>query len=204
MNKNKHLIVIPFNGFYESISDTQLEDAIRDTFRTDACEDYPEIPDLPSSYYKAIRIAYAKEYVSAFNHAFKTEFDLDLDLEFESLQSPTEYNFTTDRIFCFISETKLSDLLLMAIKYSKLAEVVKETFTSRDGFASFYPADIDEWPRSVKDWDHNQLGVLLEALVTDNEVFETWTLMESSISNGVLANIVWDNLPEEMKQEMSR
>ena len=45
---------------------------------------------------------------------------------------------------------------------AKLKERIKERFSSRDGFMSFYSSDLGDWPKELKDWDHNQLSTLLE------------------------------------------
>lgn len=42
---------------------------------------------------------------------------------------------------------------------------MKERFTSRDGFASFYPNDLNQWIMAARPnaWDHNQVETLIIA-----------------------------------------
>jgi hypothetical protein len=88
-----------------------------------------------------------------------------LDVTFESVQSPKEYNFTTDRAFAFIPEAEAKRLHLAVFGLPVFDEVLRRRFTSYDGFASFYPnhKDAPEWREPVAKWDHNHLLALVEA-----------------------------------------
>lgn len=88
---------------------------------------------------------------------------------FDEMVSPREYNFGTDRVFAHIPVTAIRRMfrLSRAEKHATLAEIIARRFTSRDGFSSFYPSDLASWlSRPVTDWDHNELGTLLDAVLT--------------------------------------
>jgi len=179
------ITTIPFSGFYNSIHDSELDCTLPLMFTDDSGNSYDGV--VMRAYnacdWGAVHRAYAAEYCSAFAHEYK------LALSFESLQSPREYNFTTDRIFATIEESE-ARRILAATAPDVLAAVAKESFTSRDGFCSFYSPDVADWG-DVSNWDHNQLGAMIAAYVAQQcdsrDGFDQWAefaLMESAQGNG--------------------
>ena len=57
-----------------------------------------------------------------------------------------------------------------------LRQAIKERFTSRSGFISSYPNHLEDWP-PLEQWDHNELGTLLVALLDDAEDWD-WKILE--------------------------
>jgi hypothetical protein len=75
---------------------------------------------------------------------------------------------------------------------------VKRYFTSRSGFISFYDSDIRKWSNNVLgDWDYNQLGTLLEAVLLTVDV-NPREIMEDCSEE--VANIVYENLPDKCRE----
>lgn len=87
--------------------------------------------------------------------------------EFEEVDRPRYYNFSTDRIFAKVDAVLIRELYrqVMLVDNSWAYEgSVKAMFTSYDGFSSFYdndPEALKEKP--LEDWDHNELKALLVA-----------------------------------------
>ena len=186
VTRDQHCIVnIPFGGFYHSKWDDLLEreieseiDYFNERENESQGEDCPykvttentdigsilfDCMDHSDAYFKI-----AQDYVDSFNQYLKDELDLDLSMSWESMSSPSEYNFTTDRLFCYISESKVKALFDESAKddHDTLAGVIKERFTSYDGFMSFYKNDLESWlEKPLSDWDHNELGTLLIAVM---------------------------------------
>jgi hypothetical protein len=175
------IINIPFAGFYESWYSGEL-DHVQERFVEYEVEKNPGLnPDIPNEalwhcadYGKAYDHI-ARAYVDQFNQHLIDEYELDLDLKFESLQSPREYNFQTDRIFCEISEENVRKLR-EAVSDPALRQAIRERFTSRSGFISSYPNHLEDWP-PLEQWDHNELGTLLVALLDDDEGWD-WKIWE--------------------------
>lgn len=174
----KNLIInIPFAGFYNSKYSGEL-DAVQERFVEDEVEKNPGLnPDIPNEalwksadYGKAFDYI-ARAYVAHFNDYIETEYELDLDLKFESMQSPKFYNFETDRIFCEISEENVRKLR-EAVSDPALRQAIRERSTSRSGFISSYPNHLNAWNQNPLLWDHNELGTLLVALLDDDEGWE--------------------------------
>ena len=190
------LTTIPFVGFYESEHNVALNDALEQIFSDldTGCEINHELVWRASDLcdWGEVRKEYAKEYSERVAQAFNIP-----SLKFESLNSPREYNFTTDRIFCTISEDDVRRILSL-VDSAALAALVRDTFTSRDGFISYYSPDVAEWG-SVANWDHNQSGTLIQAYInqTDSRFAEAWeeyALMEDYRCNGHLEASLWKHI----------
>ena len=190
------LTTIPFSGFYNSRYSGEL-DAVQERYVEYEVEKNPGLnPDIPNeSLWKAADYGkafdyIARKYVAHFNDYIETEYELDLDLKFESMQSPREYNFETDRIFCEISEENVRKLR-EAVSDPALRLAIKERFTSRSGFISSYDNDLDDWNPDVTTWDHNELGTLLVALLDDAEDWD-WDIFETMQDRNVF-DTAFDN-----------
>jgi hypothetical protein len=105
----------------------------------------------------------AREWCASFDHVASASLGFKLELSFESMHSPREYNFTTDRIFAYMQE-ETAKRLLDATPRETLAEVIEERFTSRSGFISHYSNDVQDWfDQGADAWDFNQWATVLEA-----------------------------------------
>ena len=192
------LTTIPFSGFYYSLHDSALDSALESIFSDD---NGAERPVLVCKAHDATewRTVHAK-YAAGYAAAFAAEFNL--PLQFESMKSPREYNFSTDIIYCTISDEDAARLFDTCDK-TLLAKIALETFTSRDGFASFYDPDFTEWG-DIRTWDHNQLGALIRARVTEqNPDFDSWaefSLMEDAQGNGAIDNWIFESNPEALNR----
>ncbi len=174
------ITTIPFAGFYESMWSHGLERA--EEMHLEYLEQEEGVAMLASadaiwkaSDYRAMCNYVARKYVDYLNDYIKDEFDLDLDLKFESMQSPREYNFQTDRIFCEISDENLRKLRTF-VSEDDLRLAIKTRFTSRSGFISSYPNRLEDWP-PLEDWDHNHIGTLFVALMGEDGDWE-WDILE--------------------------
>lgn len=189
-------IQIPFWGFYESIHDSNIDQAVDDAFNYDY-ETGEEI-ELDYKFYdakfmadidwSAIHKGYAKAYTEAFGERF------DLDLEFVELTSPREYNFSTDRIFAKVPIEQINKIRKEVEAHEKYPEYIKERFTSYDGFISFYSNDYngEEWTREVL--DECQYGVILDFYLEKVYQDENWQafLMDDFRGNGGMDGLVND------------
>ena len=173
-------INIPFSGFYESQWSSLLDHEAEQTAEYDATERQSEdgIPEPlrldESVYHDAMYmacnwhngyIAIAKDYVIAMDTLITDETGLELGLAFKDMTSPREYNFSTDRLFSDISRDSIARMFWFSRtldKHDTLARIIKERFTSYDGFHSFYSNDVAAWlEKPLSEWDHNELGTLL-------------------------------------------
>lgn len=181
------LSVIPFSGFYNSIHDDELGRALEQMFSDGSGNPYDGLVSRAFNLvqWQKVHAAYAAHYAAAFCAEFEIQGGA-----FESMTSPREYNFETDRIFITLPESEVSRILAVTPR-DILDNVAREMFTSRSGFISYYPPDVDSWG-PVAEWDHNQCFALLSAYVLhmrDGEAFDVWaeySIMEYCSCNGYL------------------
>jgi hypothetical protein len=184
------LIQLPFSGFYNSIHDVLLDDALESLVQTENGITNEALLGMAyfSIDFNSLHTDYAKKYTDSFAHKFK------LDLSFNELNSPREYNLTTDKIYCEISYEAVKQLWRQtaACILENNAEAI---FTSRDGFNSFYSHDYKKWG-AVKNFDCNHLHCLLCAWLETNHAddynFEE-VIAEDLSCNGYVADSIYKN-----------
>jgi len=195
------LTTIPFSGFYNSLHDSSLDDALDQMFSDPAtgCWVNHKLRDraFGACQWGLVHGNYAAAYAKALADEFK------IALTFESLKSPREYNFDTDRIFC---EIELDEVKRIRAETSEkaLRDKVRERFTPCDGFIPFYSANLDEWDE-IETWDHNEVGTLIAAYVEQEseqlrgdtfDQFAEHDLMESARCNGRLDEWIIQATPD--------
>ncbi len=194
MKTETRVTTIPFDGFYESWHSVSIDDAIERSNEY-AIENEREVIDIDVIDFPKVYQAYAESYTKLVNNTLAEWFNIDLQIEFESLDSPREYNFTTDRIFAQIPLSKLEALYNLVIKYheNEIKSYVKSTFSSRSGFISSYSYNLDDWP-AIEDWDHNQIGTLLEVAfhlyMSDNDISDMHEFMEPEWGKGFVEECI--------------
>ena len=121
MNTNNKInFTLNFGGFYHSEHSENIENNI---------EVYGY--DWEDVDYKKTNINYCKAFLNRLGE------ELDINLSFISLDSPREYNYTTDKIFCSISKEDFKTLL-DDYDNKELFNYIEEHSKSRSGFTSFY------------------------------------------------------------------
>lgn len=183
------LTTIPFSGFYgsqhEAELDQEVENLVSNSSGNGAVSDKLAEMIWDGIVWRVAMNNYAKQYAATFAHFFAMEYE-GIALEYESMSSPHEYNFTTDRIFCTISLLDIQKLTGLVTR-ERFEQTAKELFTSYDGFISHYSSNVESWGEPDA-WDHNQVGTLVLAAVQqveerDGERFEDKLLENMSESN---------------------
>lgn len=166
-----------FGGFYG----TPWEDLLSDAQKTYAelhtesereqggleVEDFVEIFSEVSSVSRLCGNI-ARSFCEGFDEEMSNDLGFRLGLKFSELESPSEYNFTTNRIVATMplrSAKKLFELS-MSERHERLIETIADRFTPHPGFMPCYSEDIGDWiAKPVAEWDRNELCVLLDAFV---------------------------------------
>lgn len=206
---------IPFSGFYNSVWDGEIDNCEEMAIENlkedwDSVEGFEAVWDDGVVYeilnantdYRKMHEQIAEAYVGLLADELNEEFGFGVGLTFKELNSPREYNFTTDRIF---AEVDLSDIVRVYRKVGRkaVAKIARIMFTSYDGFISFYPPDIRDWG-SVRDWDHNQLGTIFAAANTrvgHNDCDRLEALAET-ISHIYDNNVDWDKVEKDLQYKI--
>lgn len=177
------IITLPFSGFYNSIWSDAI-DQEESSYAENLAEEDPTLDASAisdalfwSTDYPVAYLAVAKCYAEAFDYLAKDELGFSLGLTFESMLSPREYNFETDRIFCEIPFARVKRLFAISRRdnHGDLRRLIKKRFTSYDGFCSGYTNDAAAWlDKPLADWDHNELGTLLLAVLPEPDTREMY------------------------------
>jgi len=188
-------IQIPFSGFYESIHDGEIDKALENGFNYDYETDSEKEPDSDAIWQADIdHNAIRKEYCQAFIAALGDKYDL--TLTFDEMTSPKEYNFSTDRLFCLIPREEINKIRKEVEAHEDYPQLIKDRFTSYDGFHSFCSNDYqnEEWTRETL--DECQYEVLIEFWldkVSDETGPEGWHMEEWYLTNDFeMCN--WDSI----------
>ena len=192
---------IPFSGFYESIHSGEIDCAIENMLSdSSGCNPVSNrISDEIWSHTGDVTAEYAREFLADFQTWLAGNCDVKVKLHFDELSSPRSYNFTTDRIFAKLSRDSVRKLYC-AVDKALLDKVITARFTSYDGFSSFYAPNRAAWGK-LDDWDANQVGTILVALVAQSKR-ENWEyeIIEDWSSEGLVDNWVYAALDSEGKR----
>ena len=139
-SNNQTLVKIPFSGFYNSIHDSIIDSALE--YESECYADSDKANDvildvLNINHYDKIREELSKVFVEGVNELFWYEYDINLDLKFDSLKSPRFYNYSTDEIYCYVDNDKINELVALLDNENDFIEVLKDKYQSRDGFIVF-------------------------------------------------------------------
>ena len=139
-SNTKTLVKIPFSGFYNSIHDSIIDSALE--YKAECYADSEKANDiildvLNINHYDKIKEELSNVFVESINELFWYEYDINLDLEFDSLKSPRFYNYSTDEIYCYIDNDKINELIALLDNENDFIEVLKDKYKSRDGFIVF-------------------------------------------------------------------
>ncbi len=169
--------MIPFSGFYYTAHDIDLEDlCYGDEPSKKACKIYEKLFITSGFSFRDVfthygKIVYLPEFESILSDKLEIEI-LDNELVFEKIIHPREYNFTTDRLFAFVSHRIINKayeyINSSEEKISVMNEICEQMFKSRSGFISFYEYQWKLWGNNIiEDWDFNQYGAMFKAIICD-------------------------------------
>ncbi len=131
-----------------------------------------------------------KEYEERVSQAFVNELEremkdlLPIKIEYESLYSPREYNFTNDSINITV-EVDLKQLTgLIKERSEEAAKYFKDKYTSCSGFISFHSPYLEDWLNEsyILEKENHRVGALLDCLASleiDQDKYMYWADSES-------------------------
>lgn len=168
------------------VKEEDLEKAMEVAYKSDCID-----TDFPT-YKKDVCKSYTDGYLEMVNDLLDSDFtSKDEDI---TMTSPIYYNFRSDKIFCEIEwkDENTQKLLELVNTYKKeLTPLIKDNFTSYDGFISFVSNNIDDWIDGIQDpsdknWEdyvsilirflleittNNDVECVLYEYVTDNNIY---------------------------------
>lgn len=94
-------------------------------------------------------------------------------IKFEGIVYPKEYNFESDNINCEITvNTRMLKKYLDGNEIA-LSEYLKERYTSRAGFSSFYSNEVEKWKTDTNNYrtfNLHELGALLQFVCLNEDI----------------------------------
>ena len=189
---NNIKIELPFSGFYESIYDLHIDNTI-EYYLYDL--EGEQLKKAQNAFYMmdydATRKAICEHYIQAYNQVFYDQFNIDLNLTFNSLTSPKFYNFETDRLFVNIDPEAFKQVINL-LDDDTIQKTLSEKYKTQSGYIVF-ESTID----AIKNKDYDLFSSdLLEMLLSENDVLENWQFTDQIneiISNSFPAE-VWEAL----------
>lgn len=189
-NRVTKIATIPFSGFYHTLHDMAIDDAFDALFQDGAGEVNWELQNkawIFADFGEAFE-DYAKNYAEAFCQEFK------INAKFESMKGAKDYFSGNDVVYIELT-TGEAKRLFDAVDKEVLDSVCRDNLTSCSGFISFYNPDYTEWG-DVAEWDHNQLGQLMEAAAKqenpDFDMQAEYDLMDSYLCNGNIEGMIYN------------
>jgi hypothetical protein len=146
---------INFGGFYHSIHDGNIESIIESSYDGG---NYPEY-HFENIDYKKTEQSYIEDYCSKFTNYILNEYGITINFKDLKIWSPSEYNFNTDKIDCFVSKSQSNKLTNHFKKNDDFLKFLKDRTQSCDGFWSFYTFD-----EALSNKDNKLIMYLLEFL----------------------------------------
>jgi len=166
-----------FNGFYGSIFDSMIDhcieyecESIREHFIESGIEesimDKIDIESEALSYIKIDKLynLIGDLYCEHFDNIMQDHFST-IKTVFLKIDSPKYYNFSNDKIVANIgiSESDISELCNYILENAdKFESFLKDHFTSRSGFISFYSNKFEDWNEITKSFTHFEDNVYFE------------------------------------------
>lgn len=189
---NNIKIELPFQGFYESIYDMHIDNTIEYYLYALEGEQLEKAQDtFYMMEYDATRKAICKHYIKAYEQVFYDEFNIDLNLTFNSLTSPKFYNFESDRLFVNIDHEAFKQVINL-LDDEVIQKTLSEKYKTQSGFIVF-----ESTIEAIKNREYNLFSSdLLEMLLPENEVIENYQftdMIHEIISNSFSAE-VWEAL----------
>jgi hypothetical protein len=191
----KHETLIPFYGFYEAydslatnVIEMEVEHLAEENNLDETAKDnlYQILENNldESDYRKQVCQMYVIEYMNILQNELDEKFN---SLVFVGLDSPKEYNFRSDRIFCSLDTYDLIKFhkIIMKDYAEDFKEMIKKRFTSYDGFYSFYPNDLEKWSANVWEWDYNQIGTMFELFNYNDVLYDYF--------HEIISDCIWQN-----------
>ena len=194
---NKTLVKIPFSGFYNSIHDSAIDIALE--YEAECYTDSGKASDiildvLNVHHYDKIREELSKVFVNGVNDLFCYEYDINLDLEFDSLKSPRFYNYSTDEIYCYIDNDKIKELVALLDSENDFIEVLKDKYQSCDGFIVF-----DSTLQAIDNKDYSLFFADLLCQLIDFD-----KINNNEYYNDKAFETVLNNLPQRLYDELAK
>lgn len=161
MKKNFETFAPLFPGFYGTVFECD---------ETNEIESYNEEngTDLNYDDFEWDYRDYKNRVSKAFVNRLETELKafLPIEIEFQNISSPREYNFENDSINIAVKFDLKVLIGLIKERKDAAEKYFKEKYTSYDGFISFHSSNVEDWLKQkyILEKPSHRIGALLDCL----------------------------------------
>lgn len=212
------LRIANFEGFYNSIHDMYIDDAIDSNFM-----DEDGMVEVPDEFHNEFTIRgpvmekYCEKYTELYKDYLKSEFEIDIpSLKFESVESPREYNTKTDVIFATVKASELEAAIKKWMSsadkedYEKSRKYLCDHLSTTSGFHSYYDhiVDLSASTDDVFKWlggseikevnDVNIIGFVFSSMtgeIRDESIMNS----NCAVVTEVVNTILWESMSDKAK-----
>ena len=165
-----------FNGFYNTLFENIIDNATEF-----AIDDYNEQNNTLLNYddfnfnFDSIMQEICKYTVSKIEEKLN-EIGINCTINFETLISPREYNFSNDSINIEINFKKFSQVIeILEQNYDLFTQYIKDNYTSCSGFISSHSSYASDWMEDLRDDAENEthkVGAVLDFILQEIEEYK--------------------------------
>ena len=165
-----------FNGFYNTLFEDILDNAT-----DNAIKYYNEQNNTLLNYddfdfnYNLIMSEICKDAISKVEDKLN-EIGINCTINFETLISPREYNFSNDSINIEINFKKFSQVIeTMEQNFDSFAQYIKDNYTSCSGFISSHSSYASDWMEDLREDAENEthkVGAVLDFILQEIEEYK--------------------------------
>ena len=165
-----------FNGFYNTLFENLIDNAAEF-----AIDNHNETNGTNLSYddfdfnFASIQREICKDAVSKIEEKLN-KIGINCTINFETLISPIEYNFSNDSINIEINFKKFSQVIeILEQNYDSFSKYIKDNYTSRDGFISSHSSYSSDWIEDLKENAENEthkVGAVLDFILQEVEEYK--------------------------------
>jgi len=188
-----------FPGFYGTLFEPEEDQEIDSINYNRSEKGLPEITYDDCKWdYEEHRNRVARACCGVIEHELKGIIDKNIDITFQDIHSPREYNFTNDSINVEIDLDINKTKEYLKENEDEFAEFLKERFTSRSGFISFFSNQVIDWYNLIDNQEKYEtvIGSVLD-FILENEGYRHDNLYEDVMGETYILAINYDELSGE-------
>ena len=171
-----HTFLPVFNGFYNTLFENLIDNAT-----DNAIEWYNEDNNNSLNYdnfdfdFITLQNEICKDAISKVEEKLN-EIGINCTINFETLVSPREYNFSNDSINIEINFKKFSQVIeILEQNFDSFSQYIKDNYTSCSGFISNHSSYASDWMEDLRENAENEahkVGAVLDFILQEIEEYK--------------------------------
>ena len=167
-----HTFLPVFNGFYNTLFEDILDNAVNNAIEQNNTD---LVYDDFNFNFDSIKKEISKDAVSKIEEKLN-EIGINCTINFETLISPREYNFSNDSINIEINFKKFSQVIeILEQNYDSFFQYIKDNYTSCSGFISNHSSYASDWMEDLRENAENEahkVGAALDFILQEVDEYK--------------------------------